>query len=32
VPTPLNSLPIQLADLNYGKASCDRKVTKVTLA
>lgn len=30
VPTQINSLPIQLADLNYGKPVWDRKVTKVT--
>jgi hypothetical protein len=30
VPTQINSLPFQLADLTYGKPVWDRKVTKVT--
>jgi len=30
VPTQINPLPIQLADLTYGKQAGDRKVTKVT--
>ena len=31
MPTQINALPIQLADLSYGKADWGRKVTKVTL-
>ena len=31
VPTQSSSLPIQLANLTYGKPVWDRKVTKVTL-
>jgi hypothetical protein len=30
VPTQINALPIQLADLTYGKQAGDCKVTKVT--